>query len=705
MKLFNTTKKLLLASLIGFACSANGQLVVRPLAFGVTYTGSPTNWYKDYVGQRIDVDAPASIAGDKYAISAVIGTAAGDWPNIIDTDLYDLPIVMPNPWSDSCFETAMVPGSMYGKIAVVWRGPLSSSVSPVTFSQKAWYAQQAGALAIIIINEYPGAEPFAPGSTAGIGGTLTIPVFMIGNLDGIAITNQYKLDSNSVRMTITNWGHGLNNDLGFVPNGYALWQDYAIPADQITSGINPAAYKGLDGSFIANYGANDAWDVQLTDSVFFTPNGGSTVYMRAGSELLPAASGAFTGTASTTPDSILAMFSNAEYDLYSSDITTTSPGRYDIKYNITSDSTDQYPQDNSVTYSFYTTDSLYSEARYDFVNNVPDPIEWESFAGGADFTYGPMFYVAKGGSAVSRIQYSIAENTTAPGTPLSSPTGGSNVYIFKWVDGYFDTVMGVGHTMDSIVQTGELILEAIGTYNYSPLSIVPSDTSEGILNLTVNDISSPDGLTSPYYLILDSNSSYYFAVDPQSSTSNPTFVGIDKILNPYPRIFGRFYNNHYLQYSNFDNPTFTPIDGFSLASPGDTNCAVLPATITPYLEMVDSFNFNSVRGLIPSVAVIVNKNPPRVAVNNVKKPFADVVLYPIPANDQLNVSLQLDNQASSNVTYTILDGLGRVVSRDVHYNVQSDNFIYNTTNFAPGSYYLIINALGKVMSKKFIIAK
>ncbi len=78
--------------------------------------------------------------------------------------------------------------SMNGKIAVIWRGPLSG---PCDFGCKALNAQNAGAIAVVLINEYPGQGPVGMGASTTCTG-ITIPIFMIGNLDGIAISAQYR---------------------------------------------------------------------------------------------------------------------------------------------------------------------------------------------------------------------------------------------------------------------------------------------------------------------------------------------------------------------------------------------------------------------------------------------------------------------------------------------------------------------------------
>ncbi|MGZ3752890.1 MAG: PA domain-containing protein [Mucilaginibacter sp.] len=691
MKQFNTVKNLLFASLLGAASTVNGQTVVHPVVYGpAVYGTDSSNWYKDYVGVRVQVNAPSSIAGDKFAFEATKGTAAGDWPNIVDVDLFDMPIVMPTYPTDSCFQTMMPAGSMAGKIAVVWRGPASGYV---TFTQKAAYAQQAGAVAIVILNEYAGQPPFSPGSSAtgpGSGVTITIPVFMVGNADGQAIANQYKIDSNSVRMTITRWGRNLNNDLGFIPNGMAGWHDYAIPSDQILSGLNPSAYKGLDGAYIGNFGINNATNVKLSSSLTFTPNGGSASPVH--SDNISMGSHVFTGSnvaPGAAPDSVYAMFSGNEYNLLFPDLSTPV-GRFDLTYNIISDSVDDNPGDNTAKVSFYSTDSLYSKARYDFTNNKPSVNLWR---GGSEFLWGPMYYVAKGGAAVSRIQYSIATNSTTPGAILSNF---SNVYIYKWIDGFTDTVASLTYPKDSIVQNGELVLLSVSQYSY----VLASDTSEGTINLTAGLICDPTG--APTQIVLDSNSWYYVAVDPEGSTADPRFLGIDNILNPLPRIFGRYYNNRVMENTSLDEAspdtiTYNNQQG-NLPSPA-------PQSRLTFIRSIDSLNFRYMEGMIPSVAMIVNKNPvlPN-AVKTVKAPFANISLFPNPASDVLTVSANM-MQTQGFADYAVIDGLGRKVFSERHTNVLNDKFEINTTSFAPGNYYLVINIQGQVTTRKFTIVK
>jgi hypothetical protein len=81
------------------------------------------------------------------------------------------PILGCNPYTNDSL--------MNGKIAVVRRGSCQ-------FGTKALRAQQAGAIACIIMNDEPGVIPMAPGDD---GSQVSIPVFMISQSDGDALLN------------------------------------------------------------------------------------------------------------------------------------------------------------------------------------------------------------------------------------------------------------------------------------------------------------------------------------------------------------------------------------------------------------------------------------------------------------------------------------------------------------------------------------
>jgi len=556
--------------LFAFCSTVNGQ--IHPLAFGAT------NWYTDYVGIRLFVTTPGIIAGEKVNAPAIVGSVTGgaEWPDIVYSSLINVPVVIP-PVTDSEAATPFATGSMTGMICLIWRGPSSS---PVSFSQKALYAQNAGAVACIIMNAFPGSSPFSPGYTSGVG-TITIPVIMIGYDDASAIEYEYNLSPGSVRMTITLWNQNYNNNLGFVPDGAAGWHDYAIPSNQLFSGGNPSAYKGMDGAFIANYGLNNATHIKVNDTLKYTPSGGGTSVIHT--DVSP------TLVLFPPSDSIYAMLAPAEYNFAP---TGTGTGRFDLTYTINSDSVDQYLADDTATYSFYTTDSLYSKGRYDFINNAPVCDIYATPFPGTDFLWGPMYYVAHQGTAISSVQFSISSTTSSStahpyyGTASPISLGSMNIYAFKWLDG------SGGHPLDGLVQNGELSLIALGIYTF-----LGSDTSGGVFTVQMGDtLTGTPGAT----ILLDSNSWYYIAANVPSGY----FLGCDGQQSPYPRIYSRYHSSGTMDYSSVEWTGDYPF----IAMPGSA-APPCPFPGTANVNSVDSFNYTAQIGMIPAIALIVNNNP------------------------------------------------------------------------------------------------
>lgn len=685
MTRFYDLKKLLLIALLGASGAANGQ--VHALAFGVIGGGTATNWYKDYVGLRFEVVAPALVAGDKqYSIANNGSGATGEWGAAITLPIINKPIIMAQE-TGGADSLIVAPGlslftnaaSFPGKIAFVYRG------GSVEFGYKALECQAAGAIACVIVNNIPG-PPIGMAAGAS-GGSVTIPVFMITKADGDLIDGQYN-QGNIPSMTITYWGLNNKNDLGFVPGGIALWHDYAIPSNQLAS-TNPSPYKMVSGAFIANYGSNDITNVKVSDTVTFSAleTGAPSVVHTGVSPTLAL----FTGLAHTpTPDSIYAMFNPTEYDLGAPGV-----GGYSIKYTISSDSADQYLGDNTATADFHVTDSLYSKGRYDFVNNKPIVQSYEAFGtGGAEYLWGPMYYVAKGGATVSTVQYSLLNGTTTG----DLAAGNNNIYLFKWVDG------SGGQPNDGIVQNGEFELVGSGSKVYA-LGI---DTSGAILNAQIyrDTTTSNAGIVQPYLL---DNTWYYLAIDVPSNTGT-YYLGCDGIGDALPRAYGRRYSTaNVLEYSSVVGEAgggYTDL----YATPGTAQFAVpaAGALANTSVSFVDSFNYGSSKGLIPAVAMIVNNSPDTShlhdAVNNVTPAASLITLSPNPAKDYLNVSFALD-MPSATVRFTIIDGLARVVGREVLNNVQNGTYSVPTTNLPAGNYYLVINYYDKIMSKKFVVIK
>ena len=397
---------------------------------------------------------------------------------------------------------------------------------------------------------------------------------MISQADGKVIDSLYN-SGTTVTLSLTPWGQNYANDLGFVPSGTAGWHSCAIPYNQLYSSGAPSAYNGTDGAFIANYGAHNATNVTVSATLKYTPTGGSASVINT--DVSP------TLSLFHPSDSIYAMFAPEEYAFSP---TTSGTGRFDLTYTINSDSADAYVNDNTATYSFYATDSVYSKGQYDFVNNIPERGTFIGTAAATDFLLGDMFYVAHGGAAISSVQFSVA-SSPGPITGISS----MNVYAFKWVDG------AGGLPADGFVQNGELSLVSMGVYSFAA-----TDSSQGVFKVRMGDtLTGALGTT----ILLDSSSWYYIA----AQVPEGYFLGCDGELSSFPRIYGR-YN------------TTGATDPSNLFWPGDYNSGTNPLISQPdqgnslsafsgikFIFSVDSTNYSSQKGLVPAISLIVNNTP------------------------------------------------------------------------------------------------
>lgn len=665
MKQFNAFKKLMLVTCIGVSSVVNAQ-TSHPLSFDSS-ANNTWNHYKDYVGTRLQVTAPfpSSIAGDK------IYTASWPtWGGAVITPISDVPVIMMDgttSLTDSFACGGFAVGAMTGKIALVWRGPLGGSACE--FGYKALQAQNAGAIAVVIINQYPGEGPV--GMAAGSSGaSVTIPVFMIGNLDGIAISAVYHTSPpNTVKMTITPWGIGKNNDIGFLPGGISIWHDYAIPASQLTGPSVPQAYKGIDGAFIGNWGVNNATNVQLNSSVTFTPNGGSAGTPHTSSVSL---------ASFPAIDSVWTMF-GAEYDLPAA----SGEGRYDLTYTLTSDSTDEFSADNTANYSFYACDSTFSKGRYDFAKKRPVANAW--YTPGFNYLWGVPYYVAMGGSAIKNLQFSASSG------PGLLPVATMNFYVFKWTDGSFGT-----SSLNNAIETGEMELVGAATKNFDGVS----DSSFNFF--TVPIVADTTNFTSGPQVILDSAKWYLVAAEVVYPGTSRIALGCDGSLGAYPRTYGRA---HFNNFTELYNPA-VDTDKVSLRTVYQ-GAAWTSFTFGGASYNVDSVTYHGQIGLIPAIAMNITPKSTSVIDNSgVNNTNADVkiAVYPNPASDYVTVSLDMLSKAKT-VTYTVISSAATIVRKETRNNITNDKYTFSTSKLASGNYFVVINADGRNMIRKFAVIK
>jgi len=241
--------------------------------------------------------------------------------------------------SDSlCCSAVTNPANVNGKIAVLYRGSCE-------FGLKALNAQNAGAVAVIIINNVAGPVNNFGMLGGASGATVNIPVVMITQADGAALVSSIRA-GNCVAF-IGNKAGFFPNDIGFQNDDYILAPSSSVPhaANEIAAEFDAAV-----GSWVFNYGYNNQTNVRLHASVTL---GGSTLYTQQSA-----------ATSLTAGDSLwvqLPTFSQATY----------AAGLYKFRYWVTSDSADDFAGDDKRRADFAISDTMYSFAAIDTTTLMP----------------------------------------------------------------------------------------------------------------------------------------------------------------------------------------------------------------------------------------------------------------------------------------------------------------------------------------------
>jgi len=653
MKYLNILKTLFVAGCIATSGASIAQ-TAHPLAFPATATGNPNNYYANYVGLRFLVDSPTSIAGPKIFTTAYAAGSTSSWGGA-PTTMIDSTVII-GPLADSNCCTGYPANYFAGKIALIWRGTCE-------FGCKAQAAQTAGAIAVVLVNNVSGGPV---GMAAGsCGAAVTIPVFMIGLDDGTAIVNELNV-GHHVTMTIDlNWNSGHSHDLGIVPEGVSIAANSAVPYTQLNA--HPAAYKGIDGAYVANFGNSTETNVKVKGSLSFTPTGGSSSMVYADSVSL---------ASFPTIDSIWAMFA-PQYDVP----TVSGTGRFDLTYSVSADSADGFYGDNSSTVSFYATDSLYSKGRYDFANNRPYCALYTGSGGTDPYIWGVPYYIAHGGDAFDSVQFSISNG---PGIITSAAL---NVYVFKWVDG------SGAIAADSFYENDELALVGMGTKLFGP-----TDSSFQFFTTYISGDTLSDNNYMP--VLTQDNSWYVVAAEIQSGTA----LGLDGVIDGYPRAFGRkhFPANNYPEYYN-------PIWFGDRYTSTNAQINVPSGAWYPWSfdgtgsYTIDSVVYSTQEGLIPALPMTTTSHF-TVGVKDVHNDLVSMNVFPNPAKDYVNVQLNMQT-ASKTVTYTIIDNSARVVSKETRSNVLNDVYTFNTSSLPAGNYYMVVNTDTQHGFHKFTVLK
>lgn len=486
---------------------------------------------------------------------------------------------------------------------------------------------------------------------------VTIPVIMISQDDGAILSNALD-NSTPIEVTFSNWGNGFANDIGIVSGGATAWHNSVTPLTQMTPAVmSHAPYKGINGAVIANYGTVDQTGVKLVSTITWYPDGGSPTVVYKDS---------VTGLTLAASDSIITPFAN-EYDLPA----PTSTGRYEVEHVVSMDNPDDFIDDNTYVTTFYVSDNILSKGRFDFTENEGISLIGYNYANSMDFIYGPLYYLPVKDHQIRGAQFNLLSSAT----PDFSQNPPVNIVIFKWTD---------AGAKDGIIQQSEVEIKGVGSYEF-----VMGDSSGHAHWVPI-----VDALDNTKIVVTEENSHYWTVL----TVPTGLFIGTDGLYNQFPRSWGRHNNSGYKE-------AYSPIfpGSLSVFDQGSTNEALMfPFEAT---QNIDSVRFAQQKGgLIASIPL--NIAPWTVSVDEVSTGLdkIEATVYPNPANDVLNLNLNLAKKADR-IYFSIIDATGRPMGHENAQGVKEGSFTISTSHLASGNYYLIINVDGVPTVRPFTIMK
>jgi len=287
---------------------------------------------------------------------------------------------------------------MTGNIAVIYRGDCQ-------FGTKALNAQNAGAIAVVLINHTGEPVGMAGGDD---GPNVTIPVIMISENAGTALHDEI------VAGTLTCF---IGNKFGYFADDIGLGQKDVLRANQFSSlqllSQDASEFNVKTGAWIYNFGSNDQTNVELSCNIMLN---GSSVYSQVS-----------TPANLVSGDSLFVSFPDFSQATYAN-------GNYLMTYTVVTTVTDEFPDDNTVEANFMMSDNLFSYARVDTITMNPISVSGYRSTTSDNIMSSCVQFSDANASRVSveGITFSTATTSAGPATGLDGKL--VEVEAYKWND-------------------------------------------------------------------------------------------------------------------------------------------------------------------------------------------------------------------------------------------------------------------------------
>lgn len=448
------------------------------------------------------------------------------------------------------------------------------------------------------------------------------------------------LASGAVNITIGNVP--IANNLRITSTGVSNMPSGVWPVDQ-AEGITEEFIPAVS---VINRGSADAADVTAQATITFTPEGGgasSTVYDETATEALI-----------LSGDTVIIGFPGF--------IAIEGKGEYALKYTVTGAAPDdQYVgNDNEVNTKFVYTENIYCKGRWDVANNRPLSTQTITLTEANDREYIVGFDFPNGlGYKLDSLQFFA----------LSSKSFGQNqsrleAWVYEWNDANNDSI---------ITDDSELII-----VGFTPSeNIIFADTAATSQWFKVPIIRFDDFETVGYE-IPDDNKRYFAGFrNVNSNTTDRMSYGFDGGYDQTVRV------STILATSD----THFPYIGFS-------GWADNKPTVSTRFRITDFWG---------SFAGAMYVNQAETSSNEQLPVKVKVAVSPNPSSDKLVVESNLLT-ATKDITYSILDGYGRVVSTSTKtLNNDYDKASFDVSEFAAGQYYILVKTDNGIRTERFTV--
>lgn len=350
------------------------------------------------------VEAPSANEGNYEFTYAEPGTwGVADLTDPLNSVSGEMVFVDDGTAGDSLGCNGLINGvDVNGKVAVLYRGSCE-------FGTKALNAQNAGAIAVIIINNLAG-SPVAMGAGAD-GGSVTIPVVMITDQSGALLRPEIIAGGSTVFIGSKNGLYG--DDLGMTKADVLRAPSFSNV--QLLS-QNGSEFSYQVGAWVRNYGSNNQTGVTLTYNVDL---GATNMYNETSAPVdIDAGDSAFI----SLPDFTQSSYAN---------------GYYEGVYTINMGPTDESDFDNMRIADFVMSDTTFGYSKAN--PTTLEPLNTTNqFNGSTGSLTGCLVFRDANASRIAMTGMYFSAGTSQNPDPTSIDGEYVEVFVYEWLDVFTD---------------------------------------------------------------------------------------------------------------------------------------------------------------------------------------------------------------------------------------------------------------------------